>query len=136
MDRDVSIPPSPGNLYTTPFLAFVLKRSVPTGAIQAGNLRHFGIIRPVGVRTPKTHVCTATQVAQWLTRTVGARWGVEPWHVDPKAIDFFFQRCCELAGDAIPQSQRHVRDTPFDQLIWLSNYAWHGGRTVREVDAE
>ena len=132
MERNASIPPSPGNLYTLAFLALVLKLHSTTlnGPVRKGLFRHFGRIVPGGVSRP-VYVVTAVQLSQWLVTRRG-----HGWHVDPDALDLLLQRCCEFAGDAIPKSQRHVRDTPFDQLVWLSNYAWHGGRTVQEVDAE
>ncbi len=33
---------------------------------------------------------------------------------------------------ALPPSQKHIEDTPFEELKWISNFAHHGGRTPDE----
>ena len=134
MDRSVSIPPSPGNLYTSQTIASALGFSptAPASAIRTQVLRPFGRVRyPRG--GAGVWLCTATQVSQWLARSRGRR-----WLVDYAAMDCWLNTVVELldAAGRLSSSQRHVQNVSFNQLVWLSNKAWHGGRTAREEDAE
>ena len=129
MDQTTNLPREPPRLYSSVFIERALNcaRFAVANAIRYKTLRPFGKIKGAG-RHSRTYVCTAAQLSQWIT---GRR---RRWAVTPAALECWFDGLIDALKKAgeLPSSQQHLEDTPYDDLVWVSNYAHHGGRTQEE----
>ena len=138
MDQGSNLPREPPRLYSSVFIARALncnKAAVPNAVLHE-TLRPFGKLARKGQGKSSKgskggwsgapiYACTAVQVSQWIAR----RW--RKWAVTPAAMECWFDGLIDVLRKAgeLPPSQEHLESTPYDKLVWVSNYAHHGGRT-------
>ena len=132
MDTTPTLPREPPRLYSPPFISIALgiHISSATNAIGKLRMRTFGMYHMPAKGGGIAYCCTAVQVSQWL---VGGR---RHWAVTPAAIECWFDGLIYALRECkkLPRSQRYLEDTPYDDLVWMSDYAHHGGRTQEKTN--
>lgn len=101
-------------------------------AIRAENLRTYGTVKAPNISRP-FHVIETAHLRLFLTH----------WHEDPSKrfgltsyeIDDMLQRtiALETAQGTLHPQQAHLEATACNDLVWVSDFAHHGGKTAPNV---
>ena len=125
------------HLYSSTFVALELSykasASIPH-AISRKRLRPFGKIRiPNGYSQDSgkpVWLLDAPHLSLFLACHRIPKFRLE---ISPKALDLFFQKIISLQmpiENSLCPSQRYLEETPYENLVWISNFAHHGGKTA------
>lgn len=135
MSDRVNIASLPPRIYVLPIVALAF--GVPYSTLysditRSHTCKHFGRFLYRGPRKgpgQKRLCITAAQVAQYLSQSKSYK----GWITTMQVTRTLKGQIAYLAKKgALPWPQKHIEDTPFEELKWISNYAHHGGRTPDE----
>ena len=125
------------HLYSTSFVASTLSykssASIPHAIVEK-RLRPFGkILIPSGHSQDSGHpfwLVEAAHLSLFLACHPKRRFRLE---ISPKTLDLLFQEIISLQMQiekSLCRSQRYLEETPYEELVWISNFAHHGGKTA------